>query len=110
MKSRAIDAMPPQVRRAIKKLAADIALARRNRALTMKMMAERTSMALSTYQRIEKGDPTVSFGLYVMVLFSLGVGDRIGDLIDQGSDDIGLLLGQKRIPKRIRPRKQDEVL
>jgi hypothetical protein len=110
MKSRAIDAMPPQIRRAIGKLGGDIALARRARALTMEMMAERASIALSTYQRIEKGDPSVAFGLYAMVLFSLGLGSRIGDLVDQSTDEVGLLLGQDRLPKRVRRRRQDEVL
>jgi hypothetical protein len=110
MKSRAMDAMPLPVRRALKKLGGDIALARRARALTMAMMADRTSIALSTYQRIEKGDPAVAFGLYAMVLFSLGVGDRIGSLLDPGTDDVGLLLGQDRLPKRVTRPKQDEAL
>ena len=110
MKSRAMAAMPLSLRRAVKKLGGDIALARRARALTMGMMADRASIALSTYQRIEKGDPAVAFGLYAMVLFSLGVGDRIRGLLDQSTDDVGLLLGRDHLPKRVTRPKQDEAL
>ncbi len=92
------------------KLGHDIALARRKRALTMRMMADRAAIALSTYQRIERGDPTVALGLYAMVLFALGVGDRIGALVDAGTDDIGLLLDQERTPKRVRPRTRTAAL
>ena len=64
----------------------------------------------NTYMRIEKGDPTVSFGVYAMTLFVLGFGDRLRDLIDVGRDDQGLLLDEQRLGKRVRPKKQSEPL
>jgi transcriptional regulator with XRE-family HTH domain len=102
MKSKAIAAIPQKVLREIKKFGEDLSLARRKRKLTMRDMAARTSISMATYQRIEKGDPTVTFGLYAFVLFSLGLGERIGELVDVSVDDIGLVLDQARVPKRVR--------
>ena len=65
-----------------KKFGSDLALARRKRRLTTAMMSERLGVAKSTYVRVEKGDPTVSMGVYAMALFVLGFGDALGDLVD----------------------------
>jgi DNA-binding XRE family transcriptional regulator len=105
MKSSALDSLPAKLRRALAKLGGDIAVARRKRSLTTMMMAERIGAAKSTYLKIEKGDPTVSMGLYAMALFMLGFGDAIGELVDQRHDEVGLLLDAERLPKRVRPRK-----
>lgn len=102
MKSRAYAMLPPQVRRALKKLGVDIALARRKRGLTITMMLERLGVAKQTYQRVERGDASVSVGIYAMALFALGLGDTIGQLADAGRDTQGLLLDQQRVPKRVR--------
>jgi hypothetical protein len=40
-----------------------------------------------------------------MVLFVLGFGDAIGDVVDPRRDDVGLLLDAERLPKRVRPKK-----
>ena len=105
MRSAVGDVLPTKLRRGLKKLGEDIGVARRKRRLTVAMMAERVGVARSTYLRAEKGDPKVAFGVYAMVLFVLGFGDAISDLIDPRKDDQGLLLDVERIPKRIRARK-----
>lgn len=87
------------------KLGGDLALARRKRRLTTAMMAERLGVAKSTYARVEKGDPTVSMGVYAMTLFVLGLGDKLSDLVDASRDAHGLLLDTERVPKRVRPKK-----
>lgn len=105
MKSAALESLPVTVRRALAKLGGDIAVARRKRHLTAVMMAERSGVAKSTYLKVEKGDPTVSMGIYAMALHALGLGCVVGDLVDQARDDVGLLLDAERLPKRVRPRK-----
>ena len=105
MKSTVFDTLPPKLRRSLTKLGQDIAVARKKRNLTMAMMAERMGVAKSTYLRVERGDPTVSLGVYAMALFVLGFGDSLGDLIDPRRDDQGLLLDAERLPRRVRPRK-----
>jgi DNA-binding XRE family transcriptional regulator len=102
MRSTVTDTLPPKVKRALGKLGADIALARRKRQLTTVMMAERVGVAKSTYLKVEKGDPTVAMGAYAMALFVLGFDGAIGDLVDTGRDDQGLLLDAERVPKRVR--------
>lgn len=110
MRSPVSDILPPKVRRALQKLGADIDVARRKRALTVAMVLERTGIAKSTYQRVVRGDPTVSIGAYAMCLFALGLGG-VGDLADPGKDTAGLLLDQERLPKRVRvPKNEDGAL
>jgi len=110
MKSSALESLPPKVRRSLVKLGADIAIARRKRNLTTMMMAERIGSAKSTYLKVEKGDPSVSMGVYAMALFVLGLGDAIGDIVDPRRDDVGLLLDVERLPKRVRPKKMPTAL
>jgi|SRR5580698_237609 transcriptional regulator with XRE-family HTH domain len=105
MRSAVEDILPSKLRRGLKKFGEDIGLARRKRRLTVAMMAERVGIAKSTYLRAEHGDPKVAFGVYAMLLFVLGFGDAIADLIDPRKDDQGLLLDVERVPKRIRSKK-----
>ena len=110
MKSAVTDILPPKVRRSLVKLGADLATARKKRNLTAVMMAERLGVAKSTYFRVEKGDPTVSMGVYAMALFVLGFGDALGDIVDPRRDDQGLLLDTERLQKRVRVKKSATAL
>ena len=106
MRSTIIDTLPPGVKRALAKLGADLALARKTRSLTIMMIAERLGVAKSTYLKVEKGDPTVSLGTYAMAFFVLGFGEVLGEILDARKDDQGLLLDSDRMPLRVRtPRK-----
>ena len=94
--------MPLPVKRALTKLGADIKSARLRRRITTTLMAERAFVARSTLQKVEQGDPGVSLGVYATVLFILGLSERIGDLADAGTDSVGLLLDEDRLPQRVR--------
>jgi transcriptional regulator with XRE-family HTH domain len=74
------------------------------------MLAERMGVGKNTYLRVEKGDPTVSMGVYAMALFVLGFGDALGDIVDAGRDEQGLLLDTQRVPKRVRPKREPTPL
>src|SRR5258707_7033529 len=102
--------LPLRLRQAIAKLGADIAVARRKRSLTIGMMAERIGVHKNTYLKVEKGDPSVSFGIYAMALFVRGLSDALTALADPGRDDTGLLLDADHLPKRIRPPKEPQSL
>jgi len=110
MRSTVTDTLPPRVRRALAKLGADVALARKKRKLTTMMMAERIGVAKSTYLKVEKGDPTVALGTYAMTFFVLGFADILGEILDARRDDQGLLLDAERMPQRVRPPKLSRVL
>ena len=109
MRSSVHDILPAGLRRSLVKFGGDIAVARRKRQLTVAMMAERLGVAKSTYLRVEKGDPSVSLGVYAMALFVLGFGDALGDLVDPRRDDQGLLLDVERLPKRVRVKRETEA-
>ena len=64
MRSLALGSLSPKLGRSLAKLGADIATTRRKRNLTALMMAERVGSAKSTYLQVEKGDPSVSMGVY----------------------------------------------
>jgi transcriptional regulator with XRE-family HTH domain len=102
LRSAAYDLMPLKLRRALKKLGRDIAVARKKRRLTTAMMAERLGVSRMTYLRVEKGDATVGMGIYAMALFVLGLGTPFADLADVRNDDLGLLLDVERLPQRVR--------
>jgi DNA-binding XRE family transcriptional regulator len=106
MRSTITDVLPSGIIRSLKKFGADIGLARRKRRLTEAMLAERVGVARATYQRVEKGDPSVALGVYAMTLFVLGLGDPFSDLVDSRNDDQGLILDAERLPKRVRAKKE----
>jgi hypothetical protein len=65
-------------------------------------MAELASISRMTLNRVEKGEPGVSMGIYATVLFVLGMADRVGELADRRDDAVGLELEEQRLPQRIR--------
>ena len=102
MRSKYIDVMSPKLKKILKKLGADISIARRKRSLSIDMMCQRTCVSKQTYLRIESGEPSVSLGALAMTLFALGEEERLSNLIDVATDDTGLLLDIESLPKRIR--------
>jgi DNA-binding XRE family transcriptional regulator len=110
MRSAVADTLPPKIKRALAKLGADVAIARKRRSLTTSMMAERIGVAKSTYLKIEKGDPSVSMGAYAMAFFALGFDEALGEILDAKRDDQGLLLDAGRLPKRDRPKRTPQPL
>lgn len=98
--------LPIPVERALRKLGSDLCDARRRRRISTTVMAERASISRTTLNKIEKGDSGVALGLYASVLFVLGMADRLADLVDIRTDDVGLELADEHLPQRIRhPRK-----
>lgn len=65
-------------------------------------MSERASISRTTLSKVEKGEPSASMGSYAVVLFVLGMADRLGELADVRGDALGLALEEERLPKRIR--------
>ena len=96
--------LPIPVRRALRKLGTDIRNARRRRRIPTAVMAERALVSRMTLNKVEKGDPGVSLGIYATVLFVLGMTDRLAELADARHDAVGLSLEEERLPQRIRIR------
>lgn len=96
---------PIPVRRALRKLGANIRDARRRRRISTEIMAERASISRTTLAKIEKGDPGVALGNYAKVLFALGFATRLAELADVRDDSLGLELDEEQLPLRIRSRR-----
>ncbi|MBW9105138.1 helix-turn-helix transcriptional regulator [Paraburkholderia phenoliruptrix] len=90
------------VRRALRKLGADIHDARRRRRLTMAVIAERAFTSRATLQRVEAGDPAVSIGIYAAVLLALGLLSGLQDVADAAHDTVGQSLAAAALPQRVR--------
>lgn len=88
--------------RALKKFGSDIRDARRRRRISVSVMAERASISRMTLNKIERGQAGVAFGSYAMVLFILGLTERLNDLLDVTHDAVGLELSEQDLPRRIR--------
>lgn len=74
----------PKLSRILENLGENIKLARLRRKLSTQQVSERADISRPTLSSIEKGRPNVSIGLYLQVLFVLGLAD---DLLKVGSDD-----------------------
>ena len=67
-----------------------IRLARLRRDLSIAQIAERAMCTELTVMRVEKGTPTVSMGIYLRVLFALGLDESI--LFIAKDDEMGRTL------------------
>lgn len=90
---------PAAVRRALRKLGADIHDARRRRRLPMAVVAERAFTSRPTLQKVEAGDTNVSIGIYAAVLQALGLLDGLSQVADIGNDPVGRALASAELPK-----------
>ena len=90
---------------ALKKLGRDLKDARRRRHISMRLLAERAAISLSTLNRIERGDPAVSMAHYASVIFTLGLLENLRNLADITQDPVGRHLEDEHLPKRIHPAK-----
>lgn len=95
--------LPLPVQRTLRKLGEDIRNARLRRRIPTTLLAERAAMSRTTLVKVEKGHPGVSIGNYAQVLMALGLLERLTDLLDVKHDNIGLMLEEEQLPKRVRP-------
>jgi DNA-binding XRE family transcriptional regulator len=98
--------LPVPVDRALKKLGADLSLARRRRSLTQAMMAERLGTSIMTVRRMEAGHPGTALQYRARALQVFGELEKISDLLDSAKDTVGLILMNEQVPIRVRKPKQ----
>lgn len=92
------------MKRILENLGENIKLARLRRRLSTQQVSERADISRPTLSAIEKGKPNVSIGLYLQVLFVLGLADDFLKVANE--DELGRklqdakLLVKERAPKR----------
>jgi len=102
--AKAIRQLPPATLGALQKLGADLAVARLRRKESLRTWAKRLGVTLSTLQRLEAGDPTVSIGIIASALWLINRDGELGNLAapeqDQGALELNVReaveLGQAR--------------
>jgi transcriptional regulator with XRE-family HTH domain len=94
----------PKAQKIVTGLGENIKLARLRRKYSTQQVAERANISRPTLLSIEKGNPTVSIGAYIRVLYVLGLSQ---DIIQVAKDDIlgrklqdAKLFIKKRAPKK----------
>lgn len=101
--------LPSSASRILPLLGERMKLARLRRRLRAESVAERAGISRSTLWQIEKGNPSVALGAYLLVLFALGLEQ---DLSLVAKDDVlGRKLQDAGLPARSRvPRGKAEAL
>lgn len=98
--------------RILSTLGENIKLARLRRKLSLRSLAERAGIAVSTMSGIESGSPSVALGSYLQVLTVLRLEEDLlliadKDPLGRQIQDSGLVL-KKRAPKK-KPSSEDEL-
>lgn len=103
--TRARASLPPACQREIVEFGERITLARKRRNMTLTDMATRMMVSVKTVQRLEQGDPGISFGVLITALMCLGLEKDIQRLAAMETDSIGLTHERQRLMTRQRVRK-----
>lgn len=90
--AKAIRQLPPATLGALQKLGADLAVARLRRKESLRTWAKRLGVTLSTLQRLEAGDPTVSIGIIASALWLINRDAELGNLAAPEHDQSALEL------------------
>lgn len=102
--------LAPAIVRAIAQLGEDMSRARRRRRLSRASLAERSGVSEATLKRLEKGDGSVALVNFARALHILGELDRLAKLLDSATDELGLVLMDEQLPKRVRQRRSSGAL
>lgn len=79
-RSAALDTMPPAVLAQLGALGEHLAIARKRRREPLKSWAQRIGVSEPTLMRMEKGDPSVSMGVYATALWLMGRSHALPEL------------------------------
>lgn len=102
--------LPIQSQEALTQIGQNIKEARLKRRISTVLMAQKTGITRITIAKIEKGNPNVSIGAYALVIFYLGLTEKLKTLLDPFQDREGITLERQRYPKRIRYKKNEGCL
>ena len=105
-RSISIDALPSSVKLTLEQLGSHIRRARIRRSIKAADLAARCLLTLPTLRKVERGDPTVSLGALMAVLWALGMQDRLGGLLER--DPIGEELEERRMRQRVHHKAKDD--
>jgi transcriptional regulator with XRE-family HTH domain len=104
--------LAPRAGKILAELGENLRLARLRRKFSARIVAERAGIGQTTLRRVERGIPSVTIGVYLQVMFVLGLEDEVAKL---GRDDVlgrklqdAKMTTKKRAPKRLQTKKEGE--
>ncbi len=107
---RTTPSISPAVQDAIAKIGADIRTARRRQFLSTTALAVGARISRSTLAKVERGDRSVSLGIYAVVLERLRLLGGLGAVADGGRDRVGRAFLDAMLPKRIHLHRRKRAL
>jgi DNA-binding XRE family transcriptional regulator len=96
---------PSKAKEALTQLGDQIRMARKRRQWTIAELAKKIGVSSPTLIALEKGEPTVSVGVLVSTLWTLGLETELRNLANP-NDIEGIKLMNTRLPKKIRTSKR----
>ena len=99
--SAALTSLPPEATRALATLGEQLALARLRRKESQRQWAARIGVSVPTLARMERGDASVSAGIYATALWMMGRTQALANLADP-AHDLGALEADVRAARQIR--------
>jgi hypothetical protein len=88
--SDAVKQLPNAASKALLTLGTDLAIARQRRKESLKNWALRVGVSIPTLMRMEKGDPSVSMGVYATALWLIGRQKALAEVANP-KEDLGAL-------------------
>lgn len=82
----ALTSLPPEAAHSLAALGEHLALARVRRKESQRQWALRIGVSVPTLIRMERGDPSVSIGVYTTALWLLGLSGALGDIASPAKD------------------------
>lgn len=102
MTQKSIEQLPREVLQQLEALGQRVRIARVRRRLGTEDLAQACGIGRRTLYRIEKGDPGISLGTFMGVLWKLGLLDSMHGVADPDTDDHGKILEAAARPQRVR--------
>ena len=102
----AVEALPAQASSALVRLGADLGTARKRRKQSLRAWATRLQVSVPTLMRMEKGDPTVSVGVYATALWMINRHGALAQLADPKEDFAALEAEIQQASQRHRAKKE----
>ncbi len=97
--------IPSKAKESIKNLGSQIKLARKRRQWTIAELAQKVGVTSPTIIAVEKGESTVSIGVFISALWTLGMESELAQ-ISNPTDQEGIKLMNARLPKKVKAKKR----
>jgi transcriptional regulator with XRE-family HTH domain len=102
----AVESLPLAAATALRKLGADLAIARKRRGQSLREWATRVNVSVPTLMKMEKGDPSVSAGVYATALWLIKRHGALAEVAEP-RDDLAALEAEIRLAEqRHKPRSE----